>query len=283
MDKKERQKAVNERFVEVSNFLIQREGLDSDNLYAKKLDLHKQSFSDMKAGKVKVGTGTISKLLTLFPDINPSWLLTGRGPMLLEAEKEASVAAEPALKYSTAPAPIYTLPEREDGRQNVLLIDKEAAAGFPAHVNNPEWLGERPQFALPRQLVGVGDFYCLQVRGASMEPTIFNNDFLVARKLYDWWKEGVRDHYVHIVVRSDGVQAKRVSLNRERMDVVIRSDAPGYPTETLAPDEVIGLFEVKLRLTAQFPNQQAVFANGLSDLEDRMATMEEEVKRLRGE
>ncbi|MBE2888987.1 helix-turn-helix domain-containing protein [Geobacter anodireducens] len=49
--------------------------------FAKILDVHKNTVVRFESEKGKPNIEELNKVLTAFPDINPTWLLTGEGPM----------------------------------------------------------------------------------------------------------------------------------------------------------------------------------------------------------
>lgn len=62
-------------------------------VFFKKLDLAPSGFN---GEKIKKGTNsdTIEKIVSLFPDINLRWLITGEGEMILSSDKKASLVSE---------------------------------------------------------------------------------------------------------------------------------------------------------------------------------------------
>lgn len=64
---------------------------NSNTLFAKKMDLSKQTTSNLCSDGTSVGAKTINRILTAFPQVSRTWLVLGEGPMLRE-EMNGSVS-----------------------------------------------------------------------------------------------------------------------------------------------------------------------------------------------
>ncbi len=72
--------------------IIDYKGISPGDL-AEILDVQRSNISHILNGRNKPGAAFIEKILQAFPNINARWLLTGKGPMVLnEVENEAQEA-----------------------------------------------------------------------------------------------------------------------------------------------------------------------------------------------
>jgi hypothetical protein len=55
-----------------------------------------------KAKETPINSDTIANILTIIPDLNPTWLLTGEGPMLYgSGPPDNTIAADPMPNYTS--------------------------------------------------------------------------------------------------------------------------------------------------------------------------------------
>lgn len=78
---------VNQRFIEVINFLISEKKVPSKSFLAEKFGIKASKFSEILNERMNVGVDLLS-ILTDDYNINAEWLLTGNGSMLKSGEDE---------------------------------------------------------------------------------------------------------------------------------------------------------------------------------------------------
>ncbi|MBP3425758.1 MAG: helix-turn-helix transcriptional regulator [Rikenellaceae bacterium] len=110
---------------------IKAEALNSTQL-ATALGIQSSGISHILSGRNKPSYDFVTKLLTLYPNLNPDWLLLGKGTMYRQETKEKKTVptpSEPMLKFS----------QTEDHNAEPLIIaqnDREGLlndfAGFSA-------------------------------------------------------------------------------------------------------------------------------------------------------
>ncbi|MEN8224573.1 MAG: helix-turn-helix transcriptional regulator [Bacteroidota bacterium] len=79
----------------------------SSSQFADEIGVQRSSVSHVLSGRNKPSLDFITKVILRFPDINPEWLLTGRGKMLLE---DMSVLPEAVVKDTQ----LDLIPKEED-------------------------------------------------------------------------------------------------------------------------------------------------------------------------
>ena len=116
----------------------------------------------LKGGKA-IGTDKLENILTIYQDINPSWLLTGEGNMLrLESEKKEKL---PSVNQTYEGAPYFNVDFI--GGFDVIVNDQTRNPDF--YINYPPYNQE-------------GVVWC-NLTGHSMEPEISNGDIIALREV----------------------------------------------------------------------------------------------------
>lgn len=71
--------------------------------FERSIGMSNASFGKSLKGGKAIGTDKLENILIIYPDINPSWLLTGEGSMLREESKEESKPVEFGKKKNLIP------------------------------------------------------------------------------------------------------------------------------------------------------------------------------------
>lgn len=135
---------------------------------------------DKKSG---LSMETVEKFYSTYPEINPEWLLTGKGNMIKEKEDTTNHPDEHDIfkSYNRMPA-VITVSEEDSGKENIDIVPAKLAAGYVGGgYANPTFIKELPKFRLP--FLNNGTFRCFGIEGYSMENGIRDNDFFVGRFL----------------------------------------------------------------------------------------------------
>lgn len=135
--------------------LMKHEGINSTRL-AEILGIQPSGISHIMSGRNNPSFDFIKRLLQRFPQINPDWLISDKGPMYRDEIKKKNspepvtpkesneVQSEPldiftasgqsATMRIDAPATAVSIPESAD-----MIADKSLAAGFSGHVDTGEY------------------------------------------------------------------------------------------------------------------------------------------------
>jgi hypothetical protein len=121
--------------------------------------------SQIKNNKA-IGSDRVEKILLHYEDLNPHWLLTGKGPMLLSD----AVEDEP-LQVLSEPLPIY-------GNKKIPLFESVVVAGTNAIAND----------SLHSEMVHPGDFFSdanavIKIYGDSMEPRYPSGSYVPVKRI----------------------------------------------------------------------------------------------------
>ncbi len=186
--------------------------------------------SQLKRSKT-IGVDKLENILRAYPEINPAWLLTGKGEMLLRGS-DTSKVEEPAVAYKrTTSADDYI------GKKGIPLIPIDAMAGFGDREVQVREQDIVDRYRIP-EFDGKGVEYIIRVSGSSMYPTYSNGDLLGCRPFKDttffqWGKPYVLD-------TDQGAMVKRlfpVSGDEELLEC--RSDnKETYPAFTISKKSI---------------------------------------------
>ena len=155
-----------------------------------------------------------------------------------------------------------TFPERpplvvvvdETGDERITLVSSQAAAGYPQHYIEPEYISDLPTFNIPTPEFRTGTFRCFEVRGDSMATAISPGEWVIGRYV-EQWPTNIRNGYIYVVVTTEAILVKRV-INRvvERKTLVLQSDNEDYETIEVNALDVLELWDVKASLRFKFPS-----------------------------
>lgn len=210
-----------------------------------------------------------------FEDVNPEWLLTGRGMMFRKKEDSPLVLNNPHTVYGNL---------TNENTRKIPIIDIEAAAG--SGQLNGDYIEPLGFIAVPINSLHsrTATYYAIRSRGDSMFPTIYDKDILIIRQLHRGeWGE-LRDEYVYVIVDRNGkAYVKRIKDRLSRGFIVLTSDnldKINYPNFTLEESELHYFFYAELKISAHFPNINATYFDRLKSLEDRFDEMDFRFKKL---
>jgi phage repressor protein C with HTH and peptisase S24 domain len=196
----------------------------------------------LKTGKSKNPRTEFIKTLVQKVGLDAKWILTGEGPMFLEAGLDTSPKFATAANLSSdhppetapkvplepsgrVPATIRVVRPEEIAERHFLvpLLDQKVSAGWGADL--PE--GDEPlsYIPAPAYLSRYGrDVAALQVRGDSMEPTLKDGDLVVC-DTHGWQGDGI------YVIQMDGEGfVKRLTRRPGRL-VIISDNSVYHPYE----------------------------------------------------
>lgn len=170
-----------------------------------------------KTGKAMT-SANIEKILLAYPELNPEWLLTGKGSMI----KEQS-ASTLNLNNTQSPKPIETRPR----------IPFDAAAGSLSIVTQS---ATESQCELRPVNPSLPDYdFSILVKGDSMEPDFRSGDE-IACKLRRTNSSFIRWGEPYVIDSHDGVVLKRIFDNGD--SIRCHSNNPAYPDFTIPKSEI---------------------------------------------
>lgn len=178
------------------------------------------SYENFKGRSLKsdIGGSTIGKITTIFRDLNPDWLLTGKGEMLRD-----HAALSPYLAQKGAP--YYAV---------------DFIAGFDLVFND--------QTTTPDNYIYVPQYKnadCwVDVTGDSMAPLIANGDIVALKRVGDW-KNNLLGGEIYAIVTNQWRTIKKVRMvkgdDTKLLLVPLNAD---YDTIEISKKSVVAVFQV---------------------------------------
>ena len=184
---------------EILKELLQREGINSNQL-ASKMKLNRtQPIYDILNGKIKkISDNYADKILDEYPDYNKVWLLTGEGEMLKSNSNNETLDINAGLP----------------------LVPFEYIAGY-GEDNQGIKLDECTRYIIP-EFENVGAEFLVRVGGSSMYPKYSSGDILACKKIHEitffqWGK-------IYVIDSAQGQMIKRVCEHEDDEKIWLISD-----------------------------------------------------------
>lgn len=86
-------KEHNQRYLEAMNYIMESRGMTMES-FAKSLEITRTILSQVKGGKQNASIDVVSKTVSVYPELNADYIITGRGSMFIkddEANDEESI------------------------------------------------------------------------------------------------------------------------------------------------------------------------------------------------
>lgn len=161
----------------------------------------------------------ISRFLVYAPDVNPSWLVTGRGDMLIDTQDFSIEQGQ--IKKDEGELPVAQ--QTNKFGEGIPLIPIEAMAGaLTCEQTVLEYECER--YVVP---VFKGADFLIPVKGSSMYPKYSSGDIIACQRvamsdLFFQWNK------VYVIDTNQGALIKRIKPGSDKNHVLIVSDNEKY-------------------------------------------------------
>ena len=181
---------------------------------ADKLSIHKNTMANYERGGRFPDVKILLKILEVFPDTNPAWLLTGEGPKNRSEPVQGGFVMFPRYEIEAGAGP---------GRN----VQSEQVVDFVSF--KKEWV--QNFLRVPRKNLAL-----LSVKGDSMNPTLNDGDMI----LVDLRANRIDDSAIYVLEFDDALLVKRIQRKLDG-SVVIKSDNSLYEPEVLQKDRAVEL------------------------------------------
>lgn len=231
--------------------------------FATRIGITQTSLSQLEGEKNGISYDVFKAIVSEF-NVNPVWLMDGIGTMY-GAENTAATAT------SRGAIPLVVQVDKDD-EENIVMVDRKAAAGYLQHQQDPDFISKLPSFRLPG-FYGKS-FRAFEITGDSMLPGINPGDMIVGS--YVESLNEIRNGSVYIVVTHDGsIVAKRVTaLGNDIYE--LKSDNAVYEPYAVKAEDIAQVWKAESRITKKF---EAPAGNErLSSLEQRLIELERKLK-----
>ena len=218
--------------------------------FAKVLGI-KSSTADIERGKTKISGKIVAKLLEEF-QVNPLWLF-GR-------------SMQRSLKVHQGDVFPKLVTVNSDNKENMVLVNIKAAAGYPQNVQDVEWYQQLPAFNIPLPEYRNAAYRGFQVEGDSMMPTLEPKEWVIGKAIENLSEISPKSMYV--VVLQDSVMVKKLRRNQADHNLLLLSINPEYEPYTVPIDQIIEVWEVNSKLS--FNLDTNTDSTGMKQLQKKM-------------
>ena len=216
--------------------------------------------ADIERGRTKLSGKVVMELLRQFK-INPLWLFS----------ENESKHLEPS---HTHVIPKVVTVDSSD-KDNMVLVNAKAAAGYPQNIQDTSWYQQLPAFDLPIPEFRNATYRGFQVEGDSMLPNLRPGEWVLARAIEH--VDHVSPNKMYVVVLQDSVMVKKIEKRPNSNNITLISLNETYPPYDIKPFQIQEIWEVSSKLTFHV---DATTDHGL--LKQLQASMEE-LKRQVGQ
>lgn len=235
-----------------------------------------------KAKEKALSSDVLAKIITKYPDINPEWLLTGKGDMLkdegaIEVIKTPRVEIIEPIKVegrSLMPK-VVVVDDRDNDR--IPLVSIKAQAGYLKGYDDSNYIEELPTYSVPDMRNGT--YRMFQVSGFSMYPTLQDGSYVIGKFVENW--EWLSDNRVCVVVTEcDGIIVKRVTnRTREKGFLYCKSDNRDYKHITVRVEDIREIWECQAHISFEFLDPVTNYQK-IAELEVNVSELQDKVKNL---
>lgn len=209
-------------------------------------------------GKIKsLGSDKLENIFSIYPELNPTWVLTGKGDMLLsptskpvnKAHLDNSLSLSPSLKDSNPPdwsdpkwntdfsavdtpttlkeiAVEHILTNHEGAYKPIPFVGESAVAGFGNADFAIKERDVKDYYVIPKFKDSNIDFM-IEIHGESMYPTFKSGDVVACTFIRE--STFIQWNRVHLIATTEqGILIKRLKKGTTDTTITLISDNPDY-------------------------------------------------------
>ncbi len=230
----------------------------SQTEFANDIGITQTSLSQIEGEKNGISYDVYKAIVGKF-NVDPLWLMDGKGEMYISNEAKKKSGALPLVVQIS-----------NDEEENIVMVDRKAAAGYLQGQSDPDYIAKLPSFRLPGFYGKT--FRAFEITGDSMLPGIHPGDMLVGSYVEEL--AHIKKGNVYIVVMHDGsIVAKRV-LPLGNNVYELRSDNEAYEAYAVKAEDIGQVWQVEARITKDIPKPDD---NRLMALEMRLKDLEKKL------
>lgn len=188
--------------------------------------------ADIERGRTKLSGKIVTQLLKQFK-INPLWLFGESNQQYLETS-------------NTSVIPKVVTVDSED-RDNMVLVNVKAAAGYPQHIQDTSWYRQLPAFDLPLPEFRNATYRGFQVDGDSMLPNLRPGEWVLAKAVEHI--DEVNPNKIYVVVLDDAVLVKKIEKRPNSNHITLISLNESYPPYEVKPFQIQEIWQVNSKIT----------------------------------
>lgn len=188
--------------------------------------------ADIERGRTRISGWVVCELMRKY-GVNPLWLFGWS-----ENEEMSSKAAEVLPK-------VVTVDSSE--RENIVLVNAKAAAGYPQNIADTTWFRSLPAFDLPIPEFRNATYRGFQVEGESMVPALYPGDWVLARAVDKI--DQISLNKIYVVVLEDSIMVKKIERPARSNNLRLISVNEDYESYEIKAFQIQELWEVSSRIT----------------------------------
>ena len=216
--------------------------------------------ADIERGRTKLSGKVVAELLRQFK-INPLWLFGESEQKHLETS-------------NTSVIPKVVTVDSED-RENMVLVNAKAAAGYPQNIQDTSWYQQLPAFDLPIPEFRNATYRGFQVEGDSMLPNLRPGEWVLAKAVEHI--DDVSPNKMYVVVLQDAVLVKKIEKKPNSNNITLVSLNETYPPYEIKPFQIQEIWQVSSKIT--FGEDATTEKGLLKELKDSMEELKSQFKQ----
>lgn len=218
--------------------------------------------ADIERGRTKLSGKLVAELLKQFK-INPLWLFGESDHRYLETS-------------NTSVIPKVVTVDSAD-RENMVLVNAKAAAGYPQNIQDTSWYQQLPAFDLPIPEFRNATYRGFQVEGDSMLPNLKPGEWVLAKAVEHI--DDVSPNKMYVVVLEDAVLVKKIEKRPNSNNITLVSLNETYPSYDIKPFQVQEIWQVSSRIT--FGEDATTEKGLLRQLQESMEELKNQLKHVK--
>lgn len=218
--------------------------------------------ADIERGRTRLSGKVVLELLKQFK-INPLWLFGESEEQYLETSQTNVIP-----KVVTVDAA---------NRDNMVLVNAKAAAGYPQNITDTSWYQQLPAFDLPIPEFRNATYRGFQVEGDSMLPNLHPGEWVLARAIEHI--DYVSANKMYVVVLQDSIMVKKIEKRPNSNNITLISLNETYPPYDIKPFQIQEIWEVSSKITF---NVDATTDSGLlRQLQESMKELKDQLQHVK--
>lgn len=218
--------------------------------------------ADIERGRTKLSGKVVSELLKQFK-INPLWLFGESDNKYLETSNTSVIPK------------VITV--NSGDRENMVLVNAKAAAGYPQNIQDTSWYEQLPAFDLPIPEFRNATYRGFQVEGDSMLPNLKPGEWVLAKAVEHI--DDVSPNKMYVVVLEDAVLVKKIEKRPNSNNITLVSLNETYPPYDIKPFQVQEIWQVSSRIT--FGEDATTEKGLLRQLQESMEELKSQLKHVK--
>lgn len=201
-------------------FLRDKHKLSQQEL-ADTLGVPRSSLSDYERGHTQIGLEVLMKVSNIFQVSVDDLLKTNVSHLDLEVARDKNLR-------------VLAISVDANDRNNIELVETQAAAGYLQSFADPEYIKDLPKIAFPN--IPVGTYRAFEIKGDSMLP--LESGSVVICSYVENLNEIKKNRTYVIISKNEGLVYKRVQVDEQNQRLVLFSDNDNYVPYDIAYEDI---------------------------------------------